>query len=265
MSKRIFHQHPLAEVVLGITYKKLLFPYGTIFKIQPELLEDYPDIEILAPLTDELLVNDVIQSEVDIQKSGQVLYRFRSSDSNWLLQLQGNKIYLNWTRRGEQPEFYPGFDTIFAKFKNILEGIDGITGEDTIREAKSYELGYYDRFDWARYIDKLRDIGGIVDYSLPGFLLNSELATGKLNFASRFISEISELNGYCLTVIASDVMATETKVLRVEHSIRGLADIQNVMVSNESRDAWFSKAHKIQNSMFDKLYSEKVQEQWKQP
>lgn len=266
ITKRIFHSHPLSEVVCGITFKNLVFHQNNIFQIQSELFKTaYPQCEILPPLGDEILVRDGnrLQVEVEPQKTGAVLYRFRTKDQRGLIQIQGNKFYYNWIRQNEEKEFYPGFTEIFKIFNSLLTEIQTILARPILNAVKSCELGYHDRIDWKKYaeVENVQGISQIVNISLPTLVATNDKSAEISNFSSRYISLLPELNSYCTTIIGTDNLPSGTLGLRVENTVRSNNQQDS---SEESINTWFEKANEIQNSLFHNIFTERVREQWKQ-
>ncbi|MCU0426708.1 MAG: TIGR04255 family protein [Candidatus Kapabacteria bacterium] len=265
-TKRVFHSHPLSEVVCGVTFKNLVFNQNNIFQIQSELLKTtYPLCEILPPLGDELLLREEnrLQVEVEPQKTGAVLYRFRTEDQRGLIQIQGNKFYYNWIRQNAEQEFYPGFAEIFKTFHSLLTDIQTILSRTIVNSVKSCELGYHDRIDWKKYADteSIHGISQIVNFSLPTLLTTNDNTAEVSNFSSRYVSSLPHLYGYCTTVIGTDNMPSGRLGLRVENSVRGN---QQNSVDMQSIKEWFDKANELQNSLFYNIFTERVREQWKQ-
>lgn len=146
-----YEKAPVSEVILGIMFSSNKISVDALFKISTVFAEEFPIVEILPPLILEELNDFIMQPITSDLNAGPFLIRRRSKDNKWLIQMQSNKIYLNWIREDDEPVgSYVGFSEIKKRFDAILANISAIT--DIKSGHRLYELSYHDRFEWEQYI-----------------------------------------------------------------------------------------------------------------
>ncbi|MBP9186394.1 MAG: TIGR04255 family protein [Bacteroidia bacterium] len=244
---------PVSEVIFGTTYNTRILNDSNTFKILSELVDGYPNVQYLSPLSNQKLIdNSKLLFESNTFESGQFLYRLRNSDGTRLVQIQGNKIYFNWIRLDDQSPngFYPGFDSIFHEFKIIVEKINVICGGELNNNILYHELTYHDRIFYEEYIDNLSKIDQLLNVNPPlsistsnifGFSFGStEVLNEEKDYASLNIN-----NGY------SESMSKD--ILSIEYSIRGFSP---------DKDGWFNRSREQQNILFRKLINKQILQSW---
>lgn len=242
---------PVSEVVIGLNYKKSIFTEDELFQINTVLSEKYPNVEILPPINIETLNGYQLQVGFDIPSSGQILYRRRTKNRDWLVQVQQNKIYLNWIRDDTIPVGnYPGFSSIIDTFYELLNQISILLSKDLYKDVALCDLTYHDRFSWQDYITDLSKINDILDISIPKIPNENNN-----NIFTKFTYPIQRINGFGIISINTATNPTNVKqILRIETSLRG---------KTKDVKEWFINAHAIQNSIFESIFRDDLRQQWK--
>lgn len=245
---------PVSEVVFGITLLNNRISDSDIISLLNEYKVKYPNIEITPPLANEWLVDYKILPEIDILKSGQILYRLRSSDKKYLIQLQGNKFYLNWIRQDEEDVGnYPGFSKILAVFNELKEVIVSFLKHDIFENnIKYYELSYHDRFEWQEYIENISQIEKIMNFNPPKIGID----TGFNNVFSQYTYQNDMIGGYGSLSINTSTSIKNKQLLRFESIIRGV-------LPDASSNSWFKMGHDIQNKIFLNTFKDLILDTWR--
>jgi uncharacterized protein (TIGR04255 family) len=222
-----------------------LFKAGSLFS------EDYPDVEILAPLVMEELHEYRIQPISQDFTDGPFLIRRRTKDHKWLLQIQSNKVYLNWVRLDtEDVGNYIGFSKIKEKYFTILDRLGSLF--NTKNDVLLYDVTYHDRFEWKNHISDISEIDTILNISSPPPFSKN----GYNNIFAKFTYHDPEIGGYGFVNINTDTSLTGKQLLRFESNIRG-------MIEHKTIDEWLNMAHDKQVDIFEKMFTEKLRRLWK--
>jgi uncharacterized protein (TIGR04255 family) len=246
-----YSRAPVSEVIIGMNYKVNKMSPDALFKAGSLFSEDYPDVEILAPLIIEELKEYRIQPISQDFTAGPFLIRRRTKDHKWLLQIQSNKVYLNWIRLDtEAVGNYIGFSKIKEKYFTILDRLGSLF--DIKNDVLLYEVSYHDRFEWQNHISDISKINTILNISSPP-LFSKE---GYNNIFSKFTYHDPEIGGYGFVNINTDTSPTGKQLLRFESNIRG-------MVEGKTIDEWLCMAHEKQLDIFEKTFTEKLRQLWK--
>jgi uncharacterized protein (TIGR04255 family) len=266
-SAQIYKSAPISEVVFGITYAQPVLTLAQILKVYSEsLIRVYNSAEIAPLLTTDVLNDGRVVPEPLMQEFGQAVYRFRSGEPepNWLVQLQGNKIYFHWVRDDDKPVgHYPGFTTIFNRFVSLLNDIErlttaNVTQSDAIRQC---ELLYQDRFPSQRTAYSPYDASIVFTSPLPQFL-DRQRAYLK-SFISQSISEYTSINGYGVSTYGVEPLlnSNDVEMFHISHTLRG--EIRGTSLQFDSFALWFEEAHNIQLALFNNSFSPAKFEEWK--
>jgi uncharacterized protein (TIGR04255 family) len=246
-----YSKAPVSEVILGITYGINKIPVDTLFQISSMFSGEFPSVEICPPLILEELNGFRLQPMAADMGAGPFLVRRRTSDAKWLLQIQSNKIYLNWIRKdGEPVGAYVGFSKIKEFFATILEKISEVV--DVNMNHSLYELSYHDRVEWQDIISDISEINTIMNVAVPPKFS----AEGYNNLFSRYTYPASDIGGYGLLGINTDTSVSQKQVIRFESNLRGI-------IPQKTFDEWMILAHQKQFSIFENCFSEKQRELWK--
>jgi uncharacterized protein (TIGR04255 family) len=242
---------PVSEVIIGVNYKVDKMSPDSLFEASTLFSEDYPDVEILPPLIMEELNEYRIQQIVHDFTAGPFLIRRRTKDHKWLLQIQSNKIYLNWVRLDtEDVGNYIGFSKIKEKYFDILDRLGSLS--DIKDDVSLYDVTYHDRFEWQNYISDISKIDTILNISSPP----SFSIKGYNNIFSKFAYHDPEIGGFGFVNINTGTSSTGRQLLRFESNIRG-------MIINRSLDEWLNIAHDKQLDIFENIFTEKLRQSWK--
>jgi uncharacterized protein (TIGR04255 family) len=246
-----YSKAPVSEVILGITYGNNKMPVDKLFQISSAFSKEFPDVGIFPPLILEELNGFRLQDMVADIGAGPFLVRRRTNDAKWLLQIQSNKIYLNWIRKDDEPVgAYAGFSEIKKRFVAILEKISGILDVNT--DHSLYELSYHDRVEWKDIISDISEINTIMNVASPPKFS----AEGYNNLFSRYTYPASDIGGYGLLGINTDTSVSQKQVIRFESNLRGI-------IPQKTFDEWMAIAHQKQLLIFENCFSEKLRELWK--
>lgn len=252
MSNVVYKRAPVSEVILGHSYSGLRFPLSILFRLQGILEAEYPIIEIVPPLVDEEPKGGVMAQQVDPNRSGLFMIRLRSEDHKWLVQLQGNKVYLNWSRKdSEEVGQYPGLTAIRKRFKELLSEIEGCTGAQ--HDVATFDLSYHDRIKWSDIIPSLDQLDKIVN----GVSLKSGMGgVHQIDFKEVFSEK--KIGGYGIVSLTTGVhLATqETDLLQFQCILRG-------MLPGMDMDQWIEVARKFQMDIFERTFTKAVLKSWK--
>jgi uncharacterized protein (TIGR04255 family) len=242
---------PVSEVILGITYGLNKLPVDKLFQISSMFSIDFPIVEICPPLVLEELNGFRLQPLASDLGAGPFLVRRRTNNAKWLLQIQSNKIYLNWIRKDDEPVgTYIGFSKIKESFAGILERISEVA--DVKTNHSLFVLSYHDRVEWQDIIPDISEINTIMNItSPPKFSVE-----GFNNLFSRYTYPASDIGGYGFLGINTDTSVSQKQVIRFESILNGF-------IPQKTFDEWMDIAHKKQLLIFENCFNEKLKDSWK--
>lgn len=259
---------PLSEVIFGLTFKNsLLSQNNLIFDLIAEFnKKGFNDIGLHPPLSNERLAGFQLKQDFDPSIAGQVLYRCYSHDNNWLLQIQNNKILLNWIRQDKQSfKDYPGYNKLKNYFiTEILNQLEKIFNEVNkkellINENLDYcELTYQDRIVWEEYLSSFSEIDQFFEsHKLPNIISN-DYSIRPSNETESFTYDLdSELNGHGIINLSTNTNSENKQIIIFQCSLRG--DIEGF----ENYENWFDKAREIQYQTFESFFNKQMLNSWK--
>ena len=111
---------PISEVSFGLAFTPLdgfrTSHYGLFWD---QIRSDYPETVDQLPLIRAEEMPPIVFSE---NRSPFPLPRcwYIHKDRNLLIQLQANRIWLNWRRLAPSPADYPHFPALFARFRHVV-------------------------------------------------------------------------------------------------------------------------------------------------
>lgn len=269
--KRIKYQNaPISEVVCGITLNEpLLSQKQVIYDIITYLKREYPLIHTSAPIADQYLTGNIINTNLNLALTGPGVYRLTSEDQKWMIQLQYNKLYLNWIRRdAESAGNYPGFIVIFNKLKEIIAIVEAKIKEMPQQiglienKVKYYELVYQDRFDWKDYVDDFSEINQILKIKLPEIPISkgseeeNKIYAPSIIQSKYFIPLPIGLATININSAPNNATNSSKELLIFECAIRS----ENV---EKNLDEWFQDSHRIQIEFFEHIFQPNILELWK--
>lgn len=246
-----YSKAPISEVIMGIVYNTPKIPVDFILK-NALFCEDFPDIEIVPPLSIETLKDFKVIID---NNSCPLLVRRWSSDKKWLFQIQANMIFLNWIRLDNEPVgTYGGFSSIKSRFQAILASLENITKIDFHSNILLCELTYYDRVKWQPLISDLSEIEKIMYIKTPPKFSEQ----GYNNIFSRYTFHDSELNGFGFININTDtdILNNGEQVIKLESVLKGSCS------ENNNFENWFEKAHTKQFNIFENIFTREMKEKW---
>jgi len=247
---------PVSEVILGVTFNSEVLKKDNFFlTIINQLKSDYPDYTVHNALPNEELSGNLRNLKNIAQHSGPILYRLKSKELDWLVQVQWNKLYVNWIRTDlEKVGKYPGFEALLSRFRDLYNKADSTL--DISKEVNYLELTYHDRIEWQQYINDLGDIHNIINMNLAP--LDSAFGSYKpINFITFKTYKIPELNGFATFNLNTETNKQGKQIIKTELSLKG-------KLSNEvDLYKWIKDARSFQSSFFEKLINPEILEKWK--
>jgi uncharacterized protein (TIGR04255 family) len=246
-----YSKAPVSEVILGITYGANIMTVDKLIQISYMFAMEFPNVEICPPLVLEELNGFRLQTMVADMGAGPFLVRRRTGDAKWLLQMQSNRIYLNWIRKDDEPVGeYAGFSKIKGYFDAIFNKISGVA--DVKTNHALYELSYHDRIEWQDIISDISEINTIMNVASPPKFSEESYN----NLFSRYTYPASDIGGYGLLGINTDTSVSQKQVIRFESNLRGI-------IPHKTFDEWIALAHQKQLSIFENCFNEKLKDSWK--
>lgn len=248
-----YKKAPLSEVIFGFTYKSRMFSDDELFLMNNLFSEEFPIVEIVAPLIIEDLRNFQLFPIINPTLTGTILYRRRTSERNWLLQMQGNAIYLNWIRQDSAPVGnYIGYNAIFDKFLKIIEAIENLLHKSLKENIYLLDLTYQDRINWQSYKNDLNSVSDIMNIQTPPITSDSIYN----NIFSKYTQKKDSLNGFGIVNINTATSMAGNQVFRIETIYRGHPLTSDIKT-------WFDTAHNEQTDFFTSLFKENVLDSWR--
>lgn len=258
MSTLKYKSAPVSEVIVGITFRDGVFKKNNYYlDLIARLSKEYPIYTIHGPLLNEELTNYQNNFISNPLLSGQVLYRLKSLDTTWLVQIQWNKLYLNWIRDDQKDVgSYPGYSAILNKFNLLLQDVYSEL-KISDNEVQYCELTYHDRIRWPEYINQIGNIDSIVNYTLPQFETKNSGGIEIVNFTKAINAKIDSLGGFMTFNFLTATEITGKQILKLELSTKGM--VPGLAISD-----WFNKAHVVQVEVFEKMLNPEILKKWQQ-
>lgn len=167
----------------------------------------------------------------------------------WLVQVQYNKLYLNWVRGDDESVGdYPGFETVAEHFFACLNLVEG-----NGTHFKYLELTYQDRLQLRHFGDDPR---GLMAVSFPDVRPDTSVAgSAPLEVSSSSIAPQPDLNGYASVTVNTGYDTGGNKIVGMQSTLWGGS-------GTEEYSVWFEKAHRTQYAFFRGFFSQEVLNQW---
>lgn len=250
-----YSKAPLSEVIMGVTFKQpILGKDGLIYEIITAFKNDYPIIRYGNPLEDLEMANYVIEPKINYNYTGPVLYRLSTVDTNWMVQLQFNKIFFNWIKKDEEREKnYPGFTSIYRKYAQLVSFIQNKLHSEF--SVKFCELTYQDRIFFQEHIDDLSQINEILKIILPSIRDNDKTYSPN-NIFSKYTLPVKKIGGYAIVSINTATTKENKQVLSFQCTLRGA--VKDMLI-----DDWYEMAREMQIKLFQDSFNEKFLESLK--
>lgn len=251
ISKQVYKNAPISEVILGRYYSGNLYSVDIIVKLNELFSKDYPNVHACQPLIIEFLNANGVVKNIPNFDFVPVLYRRFAQDNSYLIQLQSNCFYLNWIRQDNQKVGnYPGFEAVYKKYQEEYKKVVETTGIQNQNE-EILELSYIDRFPYS----SLEDIYFYLTLEKPQFLDKDNYFAINLNY----VLHLTELNGCAFISIATVKGENGHPMIETRYIIRGQVNINSELNSAEK---WYKAAHIQQKDFFDNMFTEKAKEAW---
>lgn len=248
-----YSKAPVSEVILGISYRSNVLTVDQLMSISNYFKTEYPIVEILPPLVVEELVGFQVQQNLIPAFSGPMLVRRRTTDRKWLLQMQLNKLYLNWRRTDQEPVGdYVGYQTIKERLIGIIEEIKKVTGVDPYLMIELLDVTYHDRLVWTEYIDQLGKLNEIMAINVPPVFS----ADGYNNIFNKYTFKDSVLGGFGIIDINTATSVDDKQMIKFISRLRGY-------LPEKSLSEWFDLAHSKQINIFESVFVDSTKESWK--
>lgn len=162
---------PVTEVVCGVYFQSLDdLQVAHVGALWERLRRDFPRTETLPPLPPAVVANGLADFQIQfqfgpIEASPFPRVWFVSADDATLLQLQRDRLIINWRRRAEDSP-YPSYDAIVARLRDVLGLLIGFLKEQSLRtpDLVGVELAYVNALQFGRDLDGPADIGSVVPF-----------------------------------------------------------------------------------------------------
>ena len=247
----IFNKAPISEVIFGVAFNK---PLKNVTEIVDFYCSNYktsfPILELSNPIADVIIhENDKTEVSLNPNLTGQAIFRFRSEDKHYLLQIQKNKLYFNWIRQDDElTGNYPGFSDLYSKFINITNELKKGYFNNNDNFYKSFDLTYHDRF-------KINDfLSGNLDKILKINIKN--YGDKILHFSDKTTEIINVISSRCTRNIETLFNQQNEKLLRFECTMQSFDNNKLTL------EKWFKKAHELQNKIFIDTFNEDLLKLW---
>jgi uncharacterized protein (TIGR04255 family) len=181
---------------------------------------------------------------------------FISADDTWLLQLQQNRLHLNW-RQTPQPTFYPRFEAVQSRavglWNEFTSYVQGISGVSVVPVA--FELTY------TNIIHAIGDEGPfeLGEYALRDCAWRHDVDMQKpkhfgLSYAFVVPDGVGEL---AVTVQSGITTDLKKSLLKIDLAVRGTVD------ADRSLEQWSTAAHDFLVKTFKDLTTPRMHAIWK--
>ncbi len=252
MAKPKLKNAPISELIFGITFKNEVFAANSILEFFSQFKERYPSVKLVAPVGDYTINNNSIVLTIGAN-AGAGRYQYWNTESNELIQFQGNKLFFNWIRLDDEPINYPGFTSNYKKFKEffiqVFELIDKVNDDD----IQYYELTYHDRIEWGKHMESLYDINKVLNMHCN---LVDDSDNKCLGFSKTDLFEISDLHSYMYrTIQTGNSTGNQKEIIKITSNLFGKKD-------GALLDDWFDIAHELHYKNFLNIFNKNIIDEW---
>ena len=122
-----FRKPPVSEVALGVQFPSILNPVHLGLYYQ-RVKSRFPKIQMQSPVLpvfETFGTSGSPGTQFAFTHGMQPRMWFLSDDENFLIQLQSDRLLVNW-RSGAQAAPYPHFDAVQAVFTNALDELEAV-------------------------------------------------------------------------------------------------------------------------------------------
>lgn len=128
-----FRKPPVSEVALGVQFPSILNPVHLGLYYQ-KVKSRFPKIQMHPPVLPVFETFGTSGPQFAFAHGMQPRMWFLSDDENFLIQLQSDRLLVNW-RSGAQATPYPHFDAVQAVFTNALDELEAIVKAEKLSLA----------------------------------------------------------------------------------------------------------------------------------
>ncbi len=258
-----YRNAPISEVVCGVTFTYgLLGTEQIIYDLLALFKKTYPIVEFRPPIVHEELTGYEYVNELNPAHSGPGAYRLRSADLRWMVQIQQDKVFLNWIRKDDESVgAYPGFGEIFGRFQQILEETDRQLGQkkeglQLQKHLRRYQLLYQDRFPWKAHIPELAAINQLINIQVPTIPgLNAGEPNSPNNIFSKYTIPLRDIGGFATMSLNTTTQQKLEPFIIFECNMVGI-------LPDQEMKSWFDITHQLQINVFESIFQKKLLNKW---
>jgi uncharacterized protein (TIGR04255 family) len=130
-----FDAPPVAEMVLGLQFSgPVLSEVETLADFWPRIREEFPEVEKrpALPRINEQFGPEAAISSFELSLGGEPSrYCFTSADQRWMVQVQPDRLVLNW-RKADENDVYPRYRSVRTRFLRIYKAFVESVGEERV-------------------------------------------------------------------------------------------------------------------------------------
>src|ERR1700756_213227 len=131
-----FKKPPVSEVVLGIQFPSIVTPVhlGAYYQ---KVKDRFPKTQTLPPILPVIETFGTVPlstAQFAITQGMQPRIWFLSEDDNYLIQLQSDRLLVNW-RAGTKGAPYPHFEAVQQVFLTALDELEALLAQDNVTAA----------------------------------------------------------------------------------------------------------------------------------
>jgi len=232
---------PLVEMYVGAQFKNdNNLSLATIFNFYNEIKAEFPIIQE-HPITPNIIEYTDKPSEAIFLNGFHSRKFFMSQDESKIVQMQINKININW-RKIEKNLEYPRFSNVFSEFKALLGTIDRVNKLEIAKNQ--FEIGYVNHIPLSEFQNN------------PSLIISTIQQTENLsNIDFKFSIPVRDLGGNATIVVQKGYKNNSEENLILQISLRGYLERKSI-------DAWFNESHKIILELFKQTVTTKARQQW---
>lgn len=162
---------PVSEVVCGVYFQSLdTLQVAHVGALWERLRQDFPRTETLPPLPPTVMANGPSDFQIQFQfgpveASPFPRVWFVSADDAILVQLQRDRVIINWRQRAADTP-YPSYDVIVAKLRGVLGLLGDFLKEQALGtlDLVGLELAYVNALQFGRDLAGPGDIESVVPF-----------------------------------------------------------------------------------------------------
>jgi uncharacterized protein (TIGR04255 family) len=131
-----FKTPPVSEVVLGVQFPSIVTPVhlGAYYQKVKQRFPKTQTLPPILPVVETFGTFSLSAAQFAVTQGMHPRIWFLSADDNFLIQLQGDRLLVNW-RAGINGAPYPHFEAVQKVFMNALDELEALLGEENITIA----------------------------------------------------------------------------------------------------------------------------------